>query len=230
MRFLPLFFDLTAGPVLLVGAGAQALAKLRILQAAGAKVRWYVRSQEEAEAADVSQVRLRIGLPSDDDFLGAIALVASVDKDTDEALAKRARAMNLAGEHRRPAGSLDFHLSRDRGSRRCGGRGRHLRHLAGAGAAPARTHRGDIAGADRRFRKLHGPLSRTLERAAPSRFLHPRASGRRSSTVRSPRCFCPAAKPRRKPLSSSRSSAPARTFPRRVMCRSWARDRAIRIC
>jgi uroporphyrin-III C-methyltransferase/precorrin-2 dehydrogenase/sirohydrochlorin ferrochelatase len=95
MRFLPLFFDLTSGPVLLVGAGAQAVAKLRILQAAGAKVRWYVGSQEEAEIADTSSVRLRIGLPSEKDFIGAIALVASVDKDTDEALAKRARAMNL---------------------------------------------------------------------------------------------------------------------------------------
>jgi uroporphyrin-III C-methyltransferase/precorrin-2 dehydrogenase/sirohydrochlorin ferrochelatase len=95
MRFLPLFFDLTAGPVLLVGAGAQALAKLRILQAAGAKVRWYVGSQEEAEIADAPSIRSRIGLPSEKDFLGAIALVVSVDRDTDEALAKRARAMNL---------------------------------------------------------------------------------------------------------------------------------------
>ena len=42
MRFLPLYFDLTAGPLLLVGGGVQALAKLRLLQAAGAKVRWYV--------------------------------------------------------------------------------------------------------------------------------------------------------------------------------------------
>ena len=95
MRFLPLFFDLTAGPVLLVGAGAQALAKLRILQAAGAKVRWYVLSPEETLNADASLVERHVGLPSDEDFIGAIALVASVDKSTDEALAKRARAMNL---------------------------------------------------------------------------------------------------------------------------------------
>jgi uroporphyrin-III C-methyltransferase/precorrin-2 dehydrogenase/sirohydrochlorin ferrochelatase len=93
MRFLPLYFDLTAGPLLLVGGGVQALAKLRLLQATGAKVRWYVLSPEEAEAAE--GCKPRIGLPSDQDFLGAIALVASTDKDTDEALAKRARALNL---------------------------------------------------------------------------------------------------------------------------------------
>ena len=95
MRFLPLFFDLTAGPVLLVGAGTQAIAKLRILQSAGAKVRWYVLSPEETLNADASLVERHVGLPSDEDFIGAIALVASVDKSTDEALAKRARAMNL---------------------------------------------------------------------------------------------------------------------------------------
>ena len=42
MRFLPLFFDLTPGPVILVGAGQEALAKLRILKAAAAQIRWYV--------------------------------------------------------------------------------------------------------------------------------------------------------------------------------------------
>ena len=41
MRFLPVFLDLQAGPVLLVGAGDLARAKLRLLAAAGARVRWY---------------------------------------------------------------------------------------------------------------------------------------------------------------------------------------------
>ena len=97
MRFLPLYFDLTAGPVLLVGAGTQAIAKLRILQSAGARVRWYVLSLHEAEHAevDLSKVERIVGLPSDSDFIGAIALVACVDKSTDEVLAKRARAMNV---------------------------------------------------------------------------------------------------------------------------------------
>ena len=41
MRFLPVFLDLQAGPVLLVGAGEQVRAKLRLLISAGARVRWF---------------------------------------------------------------------------------------------------------------------------------------------------------------------------------------------
>ncbi|MFG3757263.1 NAD(P)-dependent oxidoreductase, partial [Klebsiella pneumoniae] len=41
MRFLPVFLDLQAGSILLVGAGELAQAKLRLLLAAGAQVRWH---------------------------------------------------------------------------------------------------------------------------------------------------------------------------------------------
>ena len=41
MRFLPVFLDLQAGPVVLVGAGELARAKLRLLMSAGARVRWF---------------------------------------------------------------------------------------------------------------------------------------------------------------------------------------------
>lgn len=41
MRFLPVFLDLRSGPVLLVGAGEPARARLRLLLAAGAQVRWH---------------------------------------------------------------------------------------------------------------------------------------------------------------------------------------------
>ena len=41
MRFLPVFLDLQTGPVLLVGAGDLARAKLRLLAAAGARVRYF---------------------------------------------------------------------------------------------------------------------------------------------------------------------------------------------
>ena len=41
MRYLPVFLDLQSGPVLLVGAGDLARAKLRLLASAGARVRWY---------------------------------------------------------------------------------------------------------------------------------------------------------------------------------------------
>lgn len=93
MRFLPLFFDLTAGPVILVGSGPQALAKLRILQAAGADIRWFVLTKTDVE--DTIGADIRIGLPGDDDCVGAVALVASVSKELDERLAARARALNL---------------------------------------------------------------------------------------------------------------------------------------
>jgi uroporphyrin-III C-methyltransferase/precorrin-2 dehydrogenase/sirohydrochlorin ferrochelatase len=95
MRFLPLFFDLGKGPVILVGTGKEALAKLRILKAAGAQVRWYVLAREDVDDGDAQDVDLRIGLPAEEDFLGVIALVASAGKEFDEQLAARTRAMNV---------------------------------------------------------------------------------------------------------------------------------------
>ena len=41
MRFLPLFLDLSAGTIALIGAGPAAASKLRLLRSAGANVRWY---------------------------------------------------------------------------------------------------------------------------------------------------------------------------------------------
>ena len=41
MQFLPVFLDLQTGPVLLVGAGDLARAKLRLLAAAGARIRYF---------------------------------------------------------------------------------------------------------------------------------------------------------------------------------------------
>lgn len=95
MRFLPLFFDLSQGPVILVGAGKEAIAKLRILKAAAAQIRWYVLARETIDESDAQDVDLRIGLPADEDFLGVIALVASAGTEIDEQLAARARAMNV---------------------------------------------------------------------------------------------------------------------------------------
>jgi uroporphyrin-III C-methyltransferase/precorrin-2 dehydrogenase/sirohydrochlorin ferrochelatase len=95
MRFLPLFFDLAAGPVILVGSGPQAVAKLRLLKAARARIYWHVLSADAVDESDTHGVELRIGLPADEDFLGAVLLVASTGKDIDEALAAQARAMNV---------------------------------------------------------------------------------------------------------------------------------------
>ena len=95
MRFLPLFFDLSQDPVILVGAGKEGIAKLRILKAAAAQIRWYVLAREAIDESDAQDVDLRIGLPVDEDFLGVIALVASAGTEIDEQLAARARVMNV---------------------------------------------------------------------------------------------------------------------------------------
>jgi uroporphyrin-III C-methyltransferase/precorrin-2 dehydrogenase/sirohydrochlorin ferrochelatase len=95
MRFLPLFFDLTTGPVILAGEGQEALAKLRILKAANAQICWYVLSSDGLDPRDADGVDLRIGLPADEDLIGAILLVGSAGKQTNERLAAQARAMNV---------------------------------------------------------------------------------------------------------------------------------------
>ena len=48
MRFLPVFLDLKAGPIVLVGDGELAQAKLRVLLSAGARVRWYATDKTDS--------------------------------------------------------------------------------------------------------------------------------------------------------------------------------------
>src|SRR5262249_44881599 len=49
MRFLPVFLDPSAGVIILVGSGDGALAKLRLLRAAGIHVRWFPLDADVAE-------------------------------------------------------------------------------------------------------------------------------------------------------------------------------------
>ena len=67
MRFLPVFLDLQTGPVLLVGSGDLARAKLRLLAAAGARVRWFATDGDHdvggLEAADAARIELANGDP-----------------------------------------------------------------------------------------------------------------------------------------------------------------------
>ncbi len=58
MRFLPVFLDLQTGAVLLVGAGDLARAKLRLLAAAGARVRWFVTDSDHDLGASMQPVPL----------------------------------------------------------------------------------------------------------------------------------------------------------------------------
>jgi uroporphyrin-III C-methyltransferase/precorrin-2 dehydrogenase/sirohydrochlorin ferrochelatase len=76
MRHFPIFLDLAAGPVVLVGSGAAALAKLRLLHAANADVRWY-RDPEAVDLAD------------------ALAVVVATGGPADEVIAARARALRI---------------------------------------------------------------------------------------------------------------------------------------
>jgi uroporphyrin-III C-methyltransferase / precorrin-2 dehydrogenase / sirohydrochlorin ferrochelatase len=76
MQYLPVFLDLAAGPVALVGSGPAALAKLRLLRAANARVRQY----RDADAVDLSD---------------AVAVIAATGTRADEIIAARARAARI---------------------------------------------------------------------------------------------------------------------------------------
>ena len=67
MRFLPVFLDLQTGLVLLVGAGELVRAKLRLLVAAGARIRWYAtdgnHDSADLQAADAARIEFATGDP-----------------------------------------------------------------------------------------------------------------------------------------------------------------------
>lgn len=78
MRFLPVFLDLQAGSVLLVGAGNLARAKLRLLAAAGARVRWFAtdghHNLEGLAWPDRALIEPLYGDPLAADLTGVIAI------------------------------------------------------------------------------------------------------------------------------------------------------------
>src|SRR5258706_6782010 len=100
MRFLPLFLDVTAGAVALIGAGPAALNKLRLLRAAGADVRWYsddIDVAEELLLASGSPGRLELSLsdPLQANFREFRMVVAGTGTALDDAVAALARAVNV---------------------------------------------------------------------------------------------------------------------------------------
>ena len=97
MRFLPVFLDLKAGPLVLVGSGELALAKLRLLSAAGARVRWYVVGGDGSEAKQFAaeQVEIVSGDPLTEDLGGVIAVLCAGAGDVGVAVAARVRALGL---------------------------------------------------------------------------------------------------------------------------------------
>lgn len=99
MRYLPVFLDLQAGPVLLIGAGELAAARLRVLVSAGARVRWYARSADDdvsgLEGARVAQVELVMGDPLAADLTGVVAVFCAGAGDIGAAMAVRAKSAGL---------------------------------------------------------------------------------------------------------------------------------------
>lgn len=99
MRFLPVFLDLQTGPVLLVGAGDLARAKLRLLAAAGARIRWFATDGHHdvngLDAADAARIELATGDPLAADLRGVIAVLCAGAGDIGPAMSARAKAVGL---------------------------------------------------------------------------------------------------------------------------------------
>src|SRR6202790_3267345 len=99
MRFLPVFLDLQAGPVLLLGAGELARAKLHLLAAAGARVRWYATDGHHdvsgIEPAAAARIEFAQGDPLAADLSGVIAILCAGAGDIGTAMSARAKAVGL---------------------------------------------------------------------------------------------------------------------------------------
>lgn len=99
MRFLPVFLDLQAGPVVLVGQGELAQAKLRLLLSAGAQVRWFATDGQhdlsgfDSEAA--SRVEKADGDPLTADLSNIIAVLCAGAGEIGHAMAVRAKASGI---------------------------------------------------------------------------------------------------------------------------------------
>ena len=99
MRFLPVFLDLQTGPVLLVGAGDLARAKLRLLAAAGARIRWFATDGHHdvsgLAAADAARIEFAEGDPLAVDLSGVIAILCAGAGDVGPAMSARAKSVGL---------------------------------------------------------------------------------------------------------------------------------------
>ena len=99
MRFLPVFLDLQTGPIVLVGQGELAQAKLRLLLSAGAQVRWYATDGNHdlsgfGEAA-AAQVEAAQGDPLTVELSNVIAVLCAGAGETGHKMAARAKAAGI---------------------------------------------------------------------------------------------------------------------------------------
>jgi uroporphyrin-III C-methyltransferase / precorrin-2 dehydrogenase / sirohydrochlorin ferrochelatase len=99
MRFLPVFLDMQTGPILLVGGGELARAKLRLLLAASARVRWFATDGlfdvSGLDAADAARIERAQGDPLTADLAGVIAILCAGAGDIGPAMSARAKAVGL---------------------------------------------------------------------------------------------------------------------------------------
>lgn len=99
MRYLPVFLDLQSGKVLLVGAGDLVRAKLRLLAAAGAAVRWYATDGNHElaglAAEDAARIERAEGDPLAADLSDVIAVFCAGAGDIGVAMSVRAKAIGL---------------------------------------------------------------------------------------------------------------------------------------
>jgi uroporphyrin-III C-methyltransferase/precorrin-2 dehydrogenase/sirohydrochlorin ferrochelatase len=99
MRYLPIFLDLKRGAVLLVGSGDLALAKLRLLASAGARVRWYATDGDHdllgLAADEAARIELAIGDPLAAGLNDVIAVLCAGAGEIGPAMSARARSVGL---------------------------------------------------------------------------------------------------------------------------------------
>jgi uroporphyrin-III C-methyltransferase/precorrin-2 dehydrogenase/sirohydrochlorin ferrochelatase len=99
MRFLPVFLDLQTGPILLVGSGELVRAKLRLLLAAGARIRWFATDGDHdlggISAVHATRIEPGEGDPLTADLRGVIAILCAGAGDIGVAMSLRAKAVGL---------------------------------------------------------------------------------------------------------------------------------------
>ena len=103
MRYLPVFLDLQTGLVALVGQGELARAKLRVLVAAGARIRWYATQSERQgehdvrglEPAQLARIEFAKGDPLSADLTGVVAVFCAGAGDVGVAMSVRAKSVGL---------------------------------------------------------------------------------------------------------------------------------------
>ncbi|MBR0718139.1 siroheme synthase CysG [Bradyrhizobium liaoningense] len=99
MRFLPVFLDLKAGPVVLIGSGELLRAKLRVLAAAGARLRVHAIDGNRDLTGLADDVAARVVFADSDpltaDLAGIIAIVCAGAGDIGVAMSARAKSLGL---------------------------------------------------------------------------------------------------------------------------------------